>query len=167
MPTDYMNLFATLNASGIRYVVIGGLATVLYGVDRLTADVDVIFDLASKSTAAAIDALTRSGYRPLAPVDATDLADAATRSGWQRNHGMVVFSLWDSGNRRPTLDILLDSTVPFADLWRDAVDMSFRGVTIKVASISHLIQLKQHSGRPQDLTDIARLQQIAKTRQQP
>jgi hypothetical protein len=162
-----MNLFVALNASGIRYVVIGGLATVLYGVDRLTADVAVIFDLASDSTAAAIDALTESGYRPLAPVNAADFADAATRSAWQRDHGMVVFSLWDSANRRPPVDILLDSVVPFENLWHYAVDMSFRGVVIKVASIVHLIRLKQHSGRPQDLADIARLQQIARTRQQP
>jgi hypothetical protein len=168
MPTDYMSLFATLNACGIRFVVVGGLAVVLHGVDRLTADVDLIIDLASDSTATAtaINALTASGYRPLAPVNPADFADAATRSRWQRDQGMLVFSLWDSDNRRPTIDILLSSVVPFDELWRDAVTMSFRGVTVQVASIAHLIVMKQHAGRPQDLADIAYLQQIAQTREQ-
>ena len=35
----------TLNASGTRYVVVGGLATVLHGHARMTADIELIVDL--------------------------------------------------------------------------------------------------------------------------
>ena len=38
----YEPLFRTLNASGARYVVVGGVATVLHGYARLTADIDLI-----------------------------------------------------------------------------------------------------------------------------
>ena len=38
----YEPLFHALNASGARYVVVGGVATVLHGYARLTADIDLI-----------------------------------------------------------------------------------------------------------------------------
>jgi predicted nucleotidyltransferase len=38
-------LFKALNDAGIRYVVVGGLAVVLHGHARLTADVDLVVDL--------------------------------------------------------------------------------------------------------------------------
>ena len=41
----YRPLFRELNASGTRYVVVGGVATVLHGYTRLTADVDLMIDL--------------------------------------------------------------------------------------------------------------------------
>ena len=38
-------IFAALDACGGRYVVVGGVATVLHGHARLTADVDIVVDL--------------------------------------------------------------------------------------------------------------------------
>jgi hypothetical protein len=34
----------------------------------------------------------------------------------------------------------------------------FGGMTIRIASVPHLIHMKQTAGRPQDLADIERLQ---------
>jgi len=36
----YESLFRAFNASGTRYVVVGGVATVLHGYARLTADIE-------------------------------------------------------------------------------------------------------------------------------
>jgi hypothetical protein len=109
-----MNLFETLNAGGCSYVVVGGLALVLHGLGRTTTDVDVCLDFAADSLEAAIDSLTCSGYRLAAPVGAQELANPVSRTRWQRDNHMVVFSMWDSNNRRPTLDIMVDPAVPFA-----------------------------------------------------
>jgi hypothetical protein len=38
-------LFDALNKANIRYVVVGGLATVLHGYVRLTVDIDLAVDL--------------------------------------------------------------------------------------------------------------------------
>ena len=54
--------FRALNASGTRYVVVGGVATVLHGYARLTADIDLIVDL--EESAAAMRALAGLGLRP-------------------------------------------------------------------------------------------------------
>jgi len=41
----YEELFEKLNMSGVDYVVVGGVALVLHGVVRLTADLDLMVHL--------------------------------------------------------------------------------------------------------------------------
>ena len=134
-----------------------GLALVLQGLDRLTADVDLVIDLSTESARAAVEALTAAGYRPLAPVDPIALADPLQRREWQSVRNMQVFSFWDSTNTRPTVDVMLESPVPFEDLWAAASVMNIAGHEVRVASIEHLILMKTAAGRAQDLADVARL----------
>lgn len=157
MPTDFIGLFAILAAAKVRFVLVGGLALVLHGLDRLTADVDLVIDLSAESARAAVRALTAAGYRPLAPVDPIALADPAQRHEWQSIQHMQVFSFWDSLNTRPTVDVILAPAVPFDDLWASARVMKIGGHEVRVASIEHLIRMKTAAGRAQDLADIERL----------
>jgi predicted nucleotidyltransferase len=165
MPTDFIALFSVLSTARIRFVVVGGLAVLLHGLDRLTADVDLIIDLSTDAARDAVRALIEAGYRPLAPVDPAWLADPVRRAEWQTQRGMQVFSFWDSTNTRPTVDVMLSPPVPFEELWADAVSVPVAGTTVKVASIAHLIHLKQAAGRPQDLADIERLRALLKSRE--
>ena len=157
MPTDFIGLFAVLTAARIRFVIVGDLALVLHGLDRLTADVDLAVDLSTDAAKDVVRALTDGGYRAIAPVDPMSLADPNLRREWQATRGMKVFSFWDTTNTRPTVDVMLSPVVPFEDLWSDATTARIGGVEVRIASISHLIQMKQEAGRPQDLADIERL----------
>jgi hypothetical protein len=159
MPTDFQAVFVALAQANVRFVVAGGLAVVLHGHDRLTADIDLALDLTTESVQAAVTALTRIGYRPLAPVDPMQLADGESRAEWKRERNMVVFSFWDSSNTKPTVDIFLEPPLPFEELWNDSVPVSLGGVTVRIVSLSHLIRLKTDSGRPRDLADIAHLRE--------
>lgn len=157
MPTDFIALFALLATARIRFVVVDGLALLLHGLDRLTADVDLAIDLSTDATLDAVRALTQGGYRAMAPVDPTSLADPDLRRDWQANRGMQVFSFWDTTNMRPTVDVMLSPVVPFEDLWAHATTARIGGIEVRVASIPHLIQMKEAAGRPQDLADLERL----------
>lgn len=46
----YLPLFKALNDAGVQYVVVGGIATILHGYVRATADVDLMIDLQSEET---------------------------------------------------------------------------------------------------------------------
>lgn len=157
MPTDFLSLFAALNAARIPYVAVGGLAMLLHGIDRVTGDIDLVIDLASGTSTDLVNALTGTGYRPFAPVDPALLANEAIREQWRLERGMEVFSLWDSTNRRPTVDVLLSCPVPFTQLLHDSVAVAIDAVQIRVASIAHLISMKQQTARPRDLEDVERL----------
>jgi hypothetical protein len=40
----YVPIIQTLNAHGVRYVLIGGLAAIAWGSDHITSDIDVCYD---------------------------------------------------------------------------------------------------------------------------
>jgi len=136
---------------------VGGLALLLHGIDRLTADVDLVIDLSTDATQDAVRALTQGGYRPMAPVDPMTLADPEQRRVWRSTRGMKVFSFWDTTNTRPTVDVMLDPVVSFEELWTDATIVAIGGIDVPIASIPHLIRMKEAAGRPQDLADLERL----------
>jgi hypothetical protein len=160
MPVNFQSLFVLLNGARLPYVVTGGLAVLLHGIDRLTADIDIAIDLRSTAPLQLAALLTDAGYRPMAPVDARDLANEALRTTWMSERGMKVFSFWDQSNLRPTLDVMLDNPVPFPELLAGSIEVNFRDTPIRVAGIAELIRMKRYAGRPQDLADIARLETI-------
>jgi Nucleotidyl transferase AbiEii toxin, Type IV TA system len=157
MPTDFIGLFTLLAAARIRFVVVGGLALLLHGLDRLTADVDLAIDLSTDAALEAVRALTQGGYRAMAPVDPVSLANPELRREWQTTRNMKVFSFWDTTNTRPTVDVMLAPVVSFDDLWADAAITTIGDVEVRIASVQHLIRMKEAAGRPQDLADLERL----------
>ena len=137
MPTDFTGVFEVLLAARVRFVVVGGLAVVLHGIDRLTADIDLVVDLAPAAASEAMAALLATGFRPMAPVDAMEFADPAQRAVWKRDRGMVVFSLWDPANRRPTVDVFAEPPIAFETLWDNSIEVAIGNLHIRVASIPH------------------------------
>ncbi|MDE1846414.1 MAG: hypothetical protein KGH53_04020, partial [Candidatus Micrarchaeota archaeon] len=80
-------IFEALEKSGVRYVVVGGVAVVLHGYARLTADLDLVVDWNSGAAAKIVAALSGLGLKPRAPVDPMGLADSKTRESWLKEKG--------------------------------------------------------------------------------
>lgn len=157
-------LFDALNRADVRYVVVGGVATVLHGFARLTADVDLVVDLAPTEARKAIETLVGLGLRPRPPVDPAAFADSVVRESWIRDKGMRVFSLWDPTQPMREVDLFVEHPVEFEGLFIRAEIVPLDTTTVRVASIPDLIALKRLASRPQDLADIEALEAILQTR---
>ena len=153
-------IFQILNAGGVRYVVVGGLATVLHGYARLTADVDLAVDLAPEEATKMIRALVAKGFRPQVPVLPEEFANPMVREIWLREKHMRAFSLVDPTNPMRVVDLLLKPEVPFEELLARSQEVMLNRTKVRIASIDDLIALKRHAGRPQDLADIEQLETI-------
>ena len=153
-------IFQILNTAGVRYVVVDGLATVLHGYARLTADVDLAVDLATEEATKMIQALVSRGFRPQVPVLPEEFANPMVREVWFREKNMRAFSLVDPTNPMRVVDLLLKPEVPFEELLARSQEVMLNKTKIRIASIDDLIALKRHAGRPQDLTDIEQLETI-------
>ena len=156
----YAPLFRVLNAAGIRYVVVGGVATVLHGHARLTADVDLILDLEEKAAARAVRALTALGLRPRAPVDPEEFADARIRESWIRDKGMQVFSFFMPNDPLLSVDVFVNHPIEFEGFYERSESCDIGSCPVRIASIPDLIRLKRLANRPRDQEDIARLEEI-------
>ncbi len=157
-------LFAALNETGVRYVVVGGLATVLHGYARLTADVDMVVDLQPERARTFILALQQLGFVPRAPVQAVDFADASVRRTWTAEKGMRVFSMVDRKNPMRVVDMFVEHPIEFEGLWSRAETVELETTAVRIAAIPDLIELKRQAGRPQDLDDIEQLERILRRR---
>src|SRR5690606_21763570 len=109
-------IFAALDESGARYVVVGGLAVVLHGYARLTADVDLVVDLSPGEAIKAVAALTRIGMVPRAPVQAREFADPEARRVWMEEKGMKVFSMHDPRRPLVEVDLFVEPPIAFDEL---------------------------------------------------
>ena len=156
----YQPLFRALNASGTRYVVVGGVATVLHGYARLTADVDLVLDLEREAAARAMRALVALGLRPRVPVAAEDFADERIRKTWVSGKGMRVFSLYKPGDPLLSVDLFAEHPVDFERLFERAEVCEIGAVPVRIASIPDLIHLKRLADRPRDREDIEKLEEI-------
>jgi hypothetical protein len=158
--TVYDDVFAALGAAKVRFVVVGGLAVLLRGHARLTVDLDLVIDLRAQQATAAIEALLSVGLVPRPPVDAREFADPSIRADWVANRNMQVFSMHDPNNALREVDLFATDPVPFDELEAEASAVAVGHNTVQVASVRHLIAMKQASGRPQDLEDVAALRAL-------
>jgi len=162
MAFNLREIFKTLADGKVDYVVVGGLAVIMHGHLRATRGLDLVIGLSPENCRRGVRALASIGMRPRLPVAMEDFADPAKREDWVANRNMLVFQLWDPINPDRSVDIFVREPMDFDELQADAIVKDLDGVLIPVASIRHLIRLKQAAGRSRDLDDIRALREIAR-----
>ncbi len=154
-------LFRELDHAGVSYVLCGGLAIILHGIHRFTADIDLAVALDAENLQRFVDAVTRLGYRPRAPVSASDLLDPDNRRRWQAEKHAVMFTFLDPALPYRQIDVFLEDPLPFAALKAECTLEQGEGYAVPVASVEHLLAMKRKIPRPrsQDTLDIESLEQ--------
>ncbi|MEO6773829.1 MAG: nucleotidyl transferase AbiEii/AbiGii toxin family protein [Kofleriaceae bacterium] len=161
-PSDFDAIFVALQVAHVRYLVVGGVAVVLHGSPRFTADLDLVIALDGANIRAAISALGALGYTSRAPVPVEQLAEPAMRRLWIEEKHLVVFSLWSPAHPATEIDIFVEEPFPFDEAYARGTRADLGTSSVTVASIPDLIALKRQAGRPKDLLDIEALEAIAK-----
>jgi len=156
----FLPVFKQLNAADVRYVVVGGVATILHGYVRATTDIDLIVDLQIDEAEKAIEALSGEGYKPRIPVQAKEFADDNKRKQWIETKGMTVFSMFHPEQPGLSIDLFAQHPIPFDELWERSQVFDVDGTGIRVCSLDDLIMLKQLAGRNKDMDDIEKLLKI-------
>jgi len=158
---SFDTLVRALDKAAVRYLVAGGLAVNAHGYLRFTRDVDLVLQLAPGNIVAAFRALERIGYRPIVPVTASDLADAAKRTAWNRDKGMTVLNFWCDAHPDTPVDVFATEPFDFDEEYARALVKPLGSVAVRFVSIPSLIRMKELAGRPQDKIDIEYLRKLA------
>ena len=159
--SNFLEILSQLHDHHVDFVIVGGVAAALHGGSRVTFDLDVVPRLAQPSWNAAVDLLWALGARPRIPEPLERIRDVAQVRQWQREKGMLALN-FRTPDSRIEVDLLVSESDRFDELRDRAVKVTLDHRTFLVASIDDLIAMKQRAGRPQDLLDIAQLQDIQK-----
>jgi predicted nucleotidyltransferase len=157
---DYLAIFKKLNEKRVKYIVVGGIAVNLYGIPRMTYDIDLILDIEDKNLERFLRLLKEWGFKPKVPVDIMDFAKKDKREDWIRNKNMKAFNLVNPEWAMSEIDIIINTPVDYKKASKNIYHINLQDVSIPTISIDDLIKMKQNTGRQQDKADIRYLMRL-------
>jgi hypothetical protein len=166
MENDIKAILLTLADRRVEFVVGGGVACVLHGVERVTFDVDIAVEMTAPNLELLIDAAEALKLRPRVPVSLVDLGDPEFVRRMVAEKGALVFSLTNVDRPLRHLDIFLHPALSFERLSAGAVWFDIGAAKIRVVSKELLITIKREI-RPPRAKDVLDLEELAKTLKPP
>jgi predicted nucleotidyltransferase len=158
-------IFKALNNARVKYLIVGGLAVVAHGYERLTRDVDLVIGLERDNILRGLRALMAIDYHLKIPVTPEQFADPALRKTWRREKNMVVLQLWSDLHRRTPVDVFVYEPFDFEkELGRATWNVVAGKIRAPVIRYKTLLALKRKAGRAKDLLDIAALKKLDRYR---
>lgn len=154
----YLELFDLLNKSKVKYLVVGGVALVLHGVVRFTADIDMMLDLSKANLDKFFKVLRQLDFTPKLPVKMEALADEGLRKEWAKEKNMIVFSFVKDDYK--VIDIFIENPIDFDRAYSRKQIKKAGNTAVDVISFDDLIEIKKLSARDQDLMDIKMLEEL-------
>jgi len=144
----------------VKYLVAGGIAVNLYGIERATADIDIVLKVDEKNLSKFVRVARKLGLQPRLPLALDDLIDGEKRKSWIVDKDMVVYSLYDAKNPFFLLDIFVQEPFHFEEVYEKRKKIEFENTVIPLVPIKALIAMKEKSDRPQDKADVFYLKKI-------
>ncbi len=158
----YFDILEGLFKNKARYLVVGGLSVNLYGVPRVTQDIDIVIAMSKDNILKITSLFKKLGYVPRLPVNPDDLADQDKVSDWIENKNLKAFSFYHKKDTYRVIDIVLVHPLDFEKSFVNKTVKKAKDIDIYLASIEDIIKMKIFSGRPQDLSDIEMLKKVRK-----
>jgi len=136
-------VFKSLQQHEVKYVIIGGIAAVLYGVPRATFDVDILIEATPENAQRFLDAL----------VDADMGTASMTNTDEILSNEITIFK------DRVRIDLqIITPGLKFDEAWERKETMDYQGQSFHVVSLEDLKKSKRAAGRKVDLEDVRLLE---------
>ena len=140
-----LNVYRSLNKHKVKYILIGGMAAILYGSPRITKDTDILIEPTLDNCQRLWEALKAANF---------GTADLTTAKKILKNE-INIFKDY------VRLDVLIKSKgLRFEEAWKNRVIKRIKGVVLPTISLSDLILSKKAVGRGIDIEDIKILKKI-------
>jgi hypothetical protein len=142
--SDYKDLLRGLNAAGVRYLIVGGYAVMIYTEPSYTKDLDIWVDPALENAQSLFRALSEFGA-PLKGISPRDFTEPG------------IF--YQMGVEPVRLDVM--TSLPglvFGEAWERKEAVDFDGEPAFVLGREDLILSKKLTGRPRDRKHARQLQ---------
>lgn len=143
---DFKEFLSSLIENDVRFVIVGAHALAAHGVQRYTADIDLLLEPTRQNAQRLAQVLERFGWPKLADVAEEHFAepDRMARLG-----------------RSPVqIDLLTSvSGLTFGEAWTGRVETNIDGLDVAVLGLAEYVRTKRAAGRPKDRIDIELLRE--------
>ena len=144
LSSDFKEFIESLNASGVKYLVVGGYAVAFHGRPRYTKDLDIWVQREPENAARIVRAIDDFGFSSLGLKEADFL----------ELNQVVQF-----GYPPLRIDLMTDvAGVEFDACYSSRVEVEVDGTTVAFIDVESLKQNKRAAGRLQDLADAEHLE---------
>ena len=138
------DVFKFFQEHDVHYVVIGGVASVLYGVPRATFDIDILIEPTVENAQKLLAALENAGFGTATITNAQDIIA----------HEITIF------NDRVRIDVQTRTPgICFKEAWLHKKTITYEGQEFFILSKEDLINTKRASAREIDLKDVSILEE--------
>ena len=138
-----LDVFKFFQRHEVRYVVIGGVASVLYGVPRVTFDLDLLIEATSENVQRLLAAMMEAGFATATMTNPEEVL----------SHEITVF------NDRVRIDVQTHTPgISFVDVWARRKTVTYQGQDFFILSREDLIASKRASDREVDREDVRLLE---------
>lgn len=137
------DVFRSFQNHKVKYVVIGGIASVLHGIPRATFDLDILIEAKKDNVQNLLNALIDAGFGTATLTSAEEIL----------SNEITIFK------DRVRLDVQISTPGLYFDkAWKNRETMNYQGQEFFVVSEEDLISSKRAAGRDVDLEDIRLLE---------
>lgn len=145
MIENHLRLYKSLNKRKVKYLIIGGVAAIIYGVPRSTLDIDIFIEPVIKNAGQLLKALKDARFGTVSLTSAQKIV----------NNELTVFEDYIR------LDVFTKvKGIQFEKAWRNRATKKIEGVSVKFASLKDIISSKKASKRQIDKEDLKILKQL-------
>lgn len=145
----FIRMFGAFEKTKVRYILIGGFAVVLYGMQRLTRDIDIFVEMVPDNIA--------NLRKALGSVYQDQSIEEITFEELEK-YSVIRYVAPDGF----CVDIIsrLGEAVSYRDL--DFKKVEIEGIDIRIATPETLLRLKKDTVRPEDKVDAGFLEELLK-----
>jgi predicted nucleotidyltransferase len=159
---EYLQLFKKLSQQQVRYLICGGLAVNIYGIPRMTANIDLLLDFTDENIDKFENVIKLLMYQSTIPVSIKTFVNIKEQQKVINDKNLIAYSYFNSQRNYMNLDVLIDVPIPFNELWNMKEKRFVDGTSVNIVSVEHLIVMKQYANRKQDIDDVILLSKLLK-----
>ncbi|MCS7204407.1 MAG: hypothetical protein NZ853_01780 [Leptospiraceae bacterium] len=153
-------IIIALSSQKVRYIIFGGVAVVLHGVERMTLDLDVSIDMREENLKNFLKVMRDFDLTPRAPISDEVLLDPDTVDYIIREKNAIAFTFIDKQKPYKQVDLLIHPDLSY-DKWLPyTINVDLFGHKVCILSREAIIEMKKklENPRDKDLIDIKELE---------
>ncbi len=160
--THLREIIISLADARVDFVIGGGVACVLQGVERFTLDLDVAVNLAPENLGRFLEVMKTHGLTPRVPVPPEALTDPEVRKMLVEEKNALVFTFLDLDDPRCHVDVFLRDDLSYEVLSSHADEVLLDGRKVRIVGIQKMIEIKEaiDPSRDKDRLDITALKRL-------